>query len=152
MKKLSQCLGEVAAGTVHVPQQKAGVVRMRELFDMVEQFYRLNERLSPTHRSCLKKLRRRFGSHMIESCTGAAIRHHMSERLRSGRKPGTVNRDLNVLRVAYSLGYENDLVTRVPLIKKLPEPTVRNEFFTREEIDSLMPCLPEHLRDVVLFG
>ena len=29
---------------------------------------------------------------------------------------------------------------------------MRNEFFTRDEVDALMPFLPEYLRDVVLFG
>ena len=46
----------------------------------------------------------------------------------------------------------NDLVPRMPVIKNLPNLAVRNEFFTRSEIDSLLPCLPECLRDVVLFG
>jgi len=76
----------------------------------------------------------------------------MAERLRSGRTPETVNRDMNVLRVAFRLGYQNDLISKMPVIKKLPELTVRNEFFSREEVDSLMPCLPEYLKDVVLFG
>ncbi len=40
----------------------------------------------------------------------------------------------------------------MPVIKRLPELRVRNEFFTRAEIDTLLPCLPEYLRDVVLFG
>ena len=54
--------------------------------------------------------------------------------------------------VAFRLGYEHDLVPRIPFIKRLPELEVRNEFFTREEINGLLPCLPEYLRDVVLFG
>ena len=46
---------------------------------------------------------------------------------------------MNVLRVAFRLGYQHDLVTKLPVIKKLPELTVRNEFFTRGEIDALLP-------------
>ena len=152
VKKLRQRLGEVAAGAVHVPQRRARVVMMRELFDLLEDHYRLGNRLSPTHRSCLGRLRRRFGRYTVQSCTGVAISHYMAERLRSGRTPETVNRDMNVLRVAFRLGYQNDLISKMPVIKKLPELTVRNEFFSREEVDSLMPCLPEYLKDVVLFG
>ena len=125
---------------------------MRELFDLTEQHYRLGNRLSPTNRSCLERLRRRFGRYTVQGCTGVAIGHFMADRLRSGRTPETVNRDMNVLRVAFRLGYQNDLLSKLPVIKKLPELTVRNEFFTRDEIDALMPCLPEYLRDLVLFG
>lgn len=57
-----------------------------------------------------------------------------------------------MLRFAFRLGYEHDLVARVPAIRRLPELEVRNEFFSREEIDALLLRLPEHLRDVVLFG
>ena len=152
VKLLRQRLGEVAAGAVHVPQRRARVVMMRELFDLLEDHYRLNNRLTPTHRSCLGRLRRRFGRYTVHSCTGVAINHYMADRLRSGRTAETVNRDMNVLRVAFRLGYQNDWVPRMPVIKKLPELTVRNEFFSREEIDALLPCLPEYLKDVVLFG
>jgi integrase len=76
----------------------------------------------------------------------------MAARQRAGRKPSTINREISILRFAFRLGYENDLVPRMPVIKNLPNLAVRNEFFTRSEIDSLLPCLPECLRDVVLFG
>ena len=57
-----------------------------------------------------------------------------------------------VLRVAFRLGYQHELVGGMPVIKRLPELGVRNEFFLREEMDLLLPCLPEYLRDVALFG
>ena len=44
------------------------------------------------------------------------------------------------------------MVARVPAIKLLPDDAVRNEFFTSEEIRALIPCLPDYLRDVVLFA
>ena len=43
-------------------------------------------------------------------------------------------------------------MARIPAIKLLPEYSVRNEFFTRVEIDGLLPYLPDYLRDVVLVG
>ena len=39
-----------------------------------------------------------------------------------------------------------------PQSNSLPDDAVRNEFFTRDEIEALLPCLPEYLRDVVLFA
>ena len=71
---------------------------------------------------------------------------------REGRKAPTINREIAVLRSAFRLGYHHDLIARVPAIKLLPELAVRNEFFTGAEVDALLPCLPEYLRDAVLFA
>ena len=155
VRLLRQRLGELAAGEVHTPtprQSRLRAVMMRDLFDLVEQHYRLNNRLTPTHRSYLARLRRRFAPYTVRACTSLAISHYMADRQRAGRTSETINREIAVLRVAFRLGYENDLVARVPVIKRLPEFGVRNEFFTRAEIGALLPCLPEYLRDVVLFG
>ena len=148
-------LGEVATGETHSPtpkRKRTETVMMRDLFDLVEQHYQLNNHLTPTNRTCLRRLRQRFTRYTVQACTGLAISHYMATMQASGRKASTINREIAVLRFALRFGYQHDLVSRVPAIKLLPELTVRNEFFTRAEIDSLLPCLPEYLRDVVLFG
>ena len=125
---------------------------MRDLFDLVEQNYQLNNRTSKVNGTCLQRLRQRFSGYTVQACTGLAVSHYMAAMQREGRQAETINREIAVLRFALRLGYQHDLVPRVPVIKRLPELAVRNEFFTRVEIDTLIPCLPEHLRDVVLFG
>ena len=148
-------LAEVVSGVTLAPAPKrnrAPAVTMQDLFDLVEQHYRLNNRTSPSNGSSLKRMREHFGRYTVQACTGLVISHYMAARLRAGRKPATVNRELCALKVAFKLGYEHDLVMRIPAIKHLPEHGVRNEFFTREEIEALLPWLPEYLRDVVLFG
>ena len=155
VRLLRRRLGELAAGTVHDPiPKRAGtrILMMRDLFDLVEHHYELNNRMNPTNASCLRRLRRHFSGYAVHACTSLVISHYMAARRRAGRTAETINRDMAVLRVAFRLGYEHDLVPRMPVIKRLPELKVRNEFFTRAEIDSLLPCLPEYLRDVVLFG
>ena len=152
---LRQRLGEVAAGVVHVSVPKpmgTRAVMMRDLFDLVEQHFQINNRFSRTNVSCLGRLRRRFAGYAMHVCTTLAIKNYIADMQRAGRTAETINREMAVLRVAFRIGYEHDLVPRMPVIKKLPELRVRNEFFTREEIDSLLPCLPDYLRDVVLFG
>ena len=150
---LRQRLVEVATGTVQARAPKrARAVRMHDLFDLVENNFQLNGRTSPTNGAYLLRMRKHFGRYAVAACTGLVVSHYMAARQRAGRKAGTINREMSVLKVAFRLGYENDLVTRVPVIKRLPELGVRNEFFTRAEIDALLPHLPEHLRDVVLFG
>ena len=157
-KLLRQRMGEIAAGTVPVPHSPASsqiaarTVTMLNLFDLVEHNYRLNNRVSDVNSVCLRRLRRRFAGYTVQTCTGLAISHYMAAMQREGRKAETINREIAVLRFAFRLGYRHDLVARVPAITLLPQYGVRNEFFTRAEIDTLLPCLPDYLRDVVLFG
>ena len=125
---------------------------MHDLFDLLEQYYQLNNRSSPINGFCLRRLRRRFAGYTAQGCTSLAVSHYMAAMQRQGRKAPTINREIAVLRSAFRLGYRHDLVARVPAIKLLPEHAVRNEFFTREEIDALLPCLRDYLRDVVLFA
>jgi len=155
VRLLRQRLGEVAFGVVPAAARKRKPVRpvmMQELFDLVEDDYLLKSRTSESNGLCLRRMRKHFGGHTVQACTGLVISHYMAARQRAGRKPSTINREIAVLRVAFRLGYEHDLVEKIPVIKRLPELGVRNEFFTREEIDALLPRLPDYLRDVVLFG
>lgn len=155
VRLLRRCLGDVAAGVLPARAAKRARTRpvmMHDLFDLVEHNFRLNARTSPTNGACLRRMRKYFGGYTIQACTGLAISHYMAARQRAGLKAATINREMCVLKVAFRLGYEHDLVARMPVIKRMPELGVRNEFFTRAEIDTLLPCLPDHLRDVVIFG
>ena len=155
VKLLRQRVGEVALGVTHsaAPKRKwVRAVMMQDLFDLVEHNHQLNHRTSRTNGICLRRMRKQFGRYPVQDCTGLVISHYMAARQRTGRKGATINREIGIVRLAFRLGYEHELVSRMPVIKRLPALGVRNEFFTRDEIDGLLPCLPEHLRDVVLFG
>ena len=156
VKLLRRRVGEVAADTASEvsgsrrPRKRA--VTMLELFDLLEQHYVLNNRNSRSNFTHLKRLRKRFASYTVATCTSVAINNYMAAMQRAGRSAPAINREIGALRSALRLGYRLDLVDRVPAINRLPEYGVRNEFFTRAEIDGLLPCLPEYLRDLVLFG
>ena len=156
IRLLRQRIGYIAAGTFrHLPASSrtdGTPITMHDLLDHLEHNYRLNNRLSKTTATYLKRLRKRFARYTVQTCTGLAISHYMAAMQRAGRKAPSINRELAVLRSAFRLGYRHDLVFRIPAIKLLPEYSVRNEFFTRVEIDALLPHLPGYLRDVVLFG
>ena len=153
---LRQRVGEIASGTFQRFPASGRVgkkaLMVHDLLDLLEDDFRLNSRKSKSNRWCLKRLHRRFAGYTVRSCTSMAISHYMTEMQLEGRKPETINREIAVLRSAFRLGYRHDLVERVPSIKLLPQLAVRNEFFTRDEVGSLLPCLPPHLRDVVLFA
>ena len=155
VRLLRQRLGEAASGVLHVdptsPKPKATTM-MQDLFDLLEDKYRLKGCANRKNLFYIERLRRRFAGCTVQACTGLAISHYMTSMQRSGRKVASINREITVLRSALRLGYQHDLVPRLPVIKLLPDHAVRNEFFTREQIDNLLPCLPDYLRDVVLFG
>ena len=156
VKLLRSRIGEIAAGRAPNSPGSAGaekpVVTMNKLFDLLENYYQLNNRSSTTNGVCLRRLRRHFTGYTAEACTSLVISQYMTTMQQEGRKAPTINREIAVLRSAFRLGYHHDLVARVPAIKLLPEHSVRNEFFTPAEVDALLPCLPEYLRDVVLFA
>ena len=155
LRFLRQRVGEVASGAHSrntCSRAAAMDVTMLQLFDLVERDYRLNNRTGTTNSNCLRRLRRRFGGCTVRECTGFAIRDYMDDMLREGRKPSTVNREIAVLRFALRLGYQYELVERVPIIKLLPAHNVCNEFFTRDEVNAMLPHLPDYLRDLVLFA
>ena len=156
VRLLRRRIGEIAAGTLqHFPgsgHEGTQTPTMHHLFDLLENNYRLKNRMSRVNGWCLKRLRQRFAGYTVRGCTALAISNYMADMQREGRKPETINREIAVLRSAFRLGYRHDLVGRVPTIELLPQLAVRNEFFTREEINALLPRLPDHLRDAVLFG
>ena len=150
VRLLRQRVGEVATG-VH-PRAATRRLTMLDLFDLIEHHYQINSPNSRSNGWCLKRLRRRFAGYTVQACTSLAVSHYMADMLRQGRKVPTINREITVLRSAFRLAYRHDLIARVPAIKLLPDHAVRNEFFTRAEIDALLPCLPEYLRDLVLLA
>lgn len=156
VRLLRRRVGEIAAGTIHrlepSPRLGARALKMLDLFNLLENHYKLNGRTSPINGLCLRRLRLRFAGCTIQACTSLVISQYMTAMQEEGRKAPIINREIAALRSAFRLGYRHDLVARVPAIKLLPEHSVRNEFFTREEIESLLPCLPGHLRDLVLFA
>ena len=156
VKLLRQRVGEVAAGNArHLPstsRTQGRPVTMLELFDLLERHFALNNRSSKSNATHLKRLRTRFATYTVAACTSVAISNYMAAMQRVGRSGATINREMAALRSALRLGYRLDLVDRVPAINRLPEYTVRNQFFTRPEIDVLLPHLPDYLRDLVLFG
>ena len=156
VRMLRRRVGEVAAGAPrYLPVSTRRGIRtltMLDLFDLVESNYKLNRRTSPANGAFLRRLRGRFAGYTTKACTSLAITHYMADMQRQRRKPETINREIAVLRFAFRLGRRHELLERVPSIKLLPQLAVRNEFFTRPEIDALLPWLPEYLRDAVLFG
>ena len=149
VKLLRQRLVELANHDVY-PQR--AVVMMSQLFDLVERDHQVNRRTARSNWTYLNRLRRNFANRTVRECTSLMISHYQAGMQRSGRSAESINREFSVLRRAFKLGYLHDLVPRMPVVSRLPELKVRNEFFTRNEVDALLKHLPEYLVDVVRFA
>ena len=56
----------------------------------------------------------------------------------AGRSPKAINRELAVLRHAFWLGYQHDLIRRMPAVQTLPALGRRQGFFSPEEVTALL--------------
>ncbi|MGB8301389.1 MAG: site-specific integrase, partial [Azonexus sp.] len=74
-------------------------------------------------------------------------------KLAEGVTNATVNRVLEILRaILRRCVNEWEWLDKAPMVRMLKEPTRRIRFLTRQEADSLLRELPEHLADMVAFS
>jgi hypothetical protein len=87
-----------------------------------------------------------------EEITARDIKRYKDHRLAQGRETATVNRELQYLCQAFRLAHANELIARIPRIKKDAEDNARQGFFQKADFDRLLAALPEDLRDFIHFG
>src|ERR1017187_2953592 len=92
-------------------------------------------------------LRPVFGDMKIEAVTKQAVMDYMDVRRKLGRKNATINREISLLRRAFTLA-EIDF----PHIAKLAENNVRKGFLTVPQYVKLLSKLPEHIKPVFQFA
>lgn len=125
---------------------------VNDLLDALETEYALAGRLDPrrvTYR--LASLRHDFGDMRADDVTNDVVLAYIKRRQRSVSN-GTINRDLNVLRRAFSLGRDVGVTSASPRFIRLPDKNVRRGFFTREEVERVCEALPLYLRDFTRFA
>ncbi len=133
---------------------KPSTIKFGELAKAVVNDYRVNEYSSVDDIECRFRLHLEpyFGKRKAISITAANITAYILERKEEGAVNGTINRELEAMHRAFSLGMEQGTVLQMPLIKKLKEDNVRVGFFSRSEVDRLCSFLKDPLRSMVLFG
>ena len=99
---LRKRLGEIGQGTFTRPQVER--VYVTDLLKLVEEDHIMHQRRSPSNKIFIDHIRNHFGSYRAIDVTPMHIDKYIHQRLSAGRAPGTVNRELNVLRRAYHLG------------------------------------------------
>lgn len=141
-------LGEVATGKFAGLEPER--LRVKELFDMLEEEYTNNGRASIntlTHR--LKNHLRPYFEDLRAAEVGTRqVSAYIAKRKNAGAKNATINRELEHLRRAFNLGFdaEPQLVLRKFRFKKLVEDNVREGLLEHDKYLTLRAGLPEPYR------
>jgi hypothetical protein len=138
-------LAEIRSGTFDAPRK-----RYRKFHELVAAYvddHRLQRDgyLSPPNKTILRTLLDAFGQHTVARVDEAAIERFKKQRLNMGRKPGSVNRELNLLSAVFHCAQRGKFITTTPTIRRLPEHNVREGFFEYVELQRLLPHLPAYL-------
>lgn len=147
---LKKRLGEIGKATFIGPQEER--VYVDDLLKLVETDHQLHRRRSKSNQTFIKHIREHFGYLRAIDITPLQIDNYIQERLNQGKKLGTIGRELNVLKRAFRLGLMDNLITRMPHIKHIPDKNIRQGFFEYEELQTIMSYLPEHMKDFTLFA
>jgi integrase len=93
-----------------------------------------------------------FGGRRLVQVTTTAIQAYQDARQAQGAANGTINREVALLKRAFTLAIRSGQITTKPYIPMLQEAKPRQGFFERDEFDAVLARLPEALRPMILFA
>ncbi len=154
--------GKVAEG---VPvSAKVGRLRFQEAAAGVVNDYRTNKKrsLRDVETRIRLHLEPFFGGRRMASITTADVRAYSAERQApvtledETEKPGaasaSINRELAILKRAFTLAFQAGTLLHVPHIPMLEENNTRTGFFEPEEFEDVREQLPAPLQSVITFA
>jgi len=155
--KLDAKRDEIAAArggytTLVGPEQKSKTVDA--LLDALVQDFELRKvRSLKSIKSYIKSVEKAFGHWKAVELVGAedAITRYIAGRVKAGHAPASINHSLQVLLQAIRPFLTKHRLP-VPEIRRLPEDNVREGFYSRADVEKLIPALPEDLRDFTRWG
>ena len=115
--------------------------------------YRINRRrsLRDVERHVRLHLAPFFGRRRMAALTTVDVRRYIVRRQDEGARNATINRELSVLKRAFTLGIASGLLTSRPHITLLRENNIRRGFFESGEFDAIRRHLSPDLADFVSF-
>ncbi len=147
-------LGQIETGEYRgqVPTR----ARVSNLLDLVIADYRLAKKRSIadlTYR-IEKNIRPALGALRVALFGTSHADRYIQARREEKATDATINRELAIVRRAFSLGMRADppLVTRKPWIRRLDEDNAREGFVEDEQYRALLRELPQHLQAIFVVG
>jgi integrase len=144
-------IGQRAEGKLVIGADR---ITFDELADDVLTDYRVNERKSERNAELRLRLHLRpfFGKMRAHAICPADVGRYVDKRRGESAPNATINRELALLKRAYTLGIDGGKITRRPKVRMLEENNVRRGFFERSDLETLLPHLPEWLRPAISFA
>jgi integrase len=145
-------LGDIARGVPVTPQVNR--CRVDEILEDVRLDYERNDRKSTAHTARRIKLHLLpfFGGWRAATVTADDVVRFIDQRRAAGASNAETNRELAILRRAYSIAKDRGKLVSSPKITLLAEDNVREGFFEREQFEAVRAALPSALQPLVTFA
>ena len=143
--------GDVARG---IPvSANLGRVKIDELVEDVVVNYRINHKksLSDVERKLRLHISPFFAGRRAISITASTIERFILTRQEQGASNATINRELAILKRAFSLGVRAGKILSRPYIAALKENNVRTGFFEEDQFRAVVRHLPLPLQRLMTF-
>lgn len=144
--------GDVERGAPVTP--KLGRLKFDEAAKAVVNDYTMNRRdtLKQVERRIDNHLAPFFGGRRMTGITTDLVTEYAAERQKAGASSAEINRELAVLKRAFSLAVKAGKLMGRPHIPMLQEHNVRTGFFEREQFDAVHKRVPASLQPVLTFA
>jgi len=149
-EELQKKMGQRAEDRLVVGADK---VTFEELIAGVENDYKANGRKSLDKVGFRSKhLARSFAGRKARDITSAEILAFVARHQHEGASNGEINRELAVLRRAFTLAIEAEKLYRRPHVPRLEEASPRVGFFEPDAFAAVVKRLPDYLRSPMTFA
>jgi integrase len=159
-KKLAQRIldkvkGEIAEGKwfEKLPGEDRTFAEMMEKY--MEEHSEPKKASTERDKASLVHLSPYFGEYAITTITPKMISEYKSKRRQEGASPGTVNRELALMKHAFNLARKEwGWITDNPIMKVAmeKEPPSRDRWLTYEEEEKLLSASPQWLKEIIAFA
>jgi len=118
--------------------------------EFIEKYSKVNKRSWKRDQLSISHLDKFFGSKFIYEIKEKDIEEYKKERLLTGIKHSTLNRELACLKTILNKAKEWGYIEQVPKIKLFKENNQRVRYLTEEEEEKLLKVAPEPLRSIII--
>ncbi len=155
-KFLRDRLKEVGADQIGIKKFTAPQMRrvtVHSLLEDLKAHFELEGQLSPQNKSHIGRADKDFGDRLALELFSRDFKAYKAKRLSDGDAKASINRPLQMLRLAYGHAIQAEELTHAPYIKLFSEKGNQRKGFCEEtEFRKILSFLPTYLKDFALFG
>jgi integrase len=120
--------------------------------EFLEKYSKVNKRSWRRDQLSISHLDKFFGNKFIYEIKEKDIEEYKKERLLTGIKHSTLNRELACLKTILNKAKEWGYIEQVPKIKLFKENNQRVRYLTEEEEEKLLKIAPEPLKSIIIIA